>query len=248
MSHVRLGALVAAEAARAVIGLVIAVFGGILVLGWLGLTITVFVGVGFTTNAFIIAGFIFVILGLLGMYFTWYGLTHRTLRIAVHEGGLVETDRGGSRTIPWSEVEGVFDDTWVLTGQGITTAPRSIVRVAVRGGAAVVVDDRLPRSYQLGRVVVERVSAALAPRYQDAFAQRAPLHFGPIILDPEAIHVGRQRVPWTDVATVSFEGFEMRVNALSGFFALARLEHKTIPNVRLLQDALRRIGRLRVTP
>jgi hypothetical protein len=133
-----------------------------------------------------------------------------SMRVTVHEGGLVVEEGGRVRTLPWDDV--------VTVWAGLLEPPRGeppeviVRRLRMRDGSSIELPEGLANAEALGRQVQEQTTSRLLADAESSLAAGRAVGFGAIAVDDQRMHVGLERLRWAELSRVqlSFRWIEVR--------------------------------------
>lgn len=158
----------------------------------------------------------------------------RDKRVLVYPSGLVY-QRGSSTTdIPWQEIVAVRTQG---PGLGLRLAgvarPLSLV-LETKDGSRLRFTQELQNFKSLVETVKQKVYPPMLRALTERFNRGGAVDFGPITLSPEALRVGRQEIPWPQVAGAEIAAGKLTLIPVQGSrHSRIQLSTAQIPNVDL---------------
>jgi hypothetical protein len=137
-----------------------------------------------------------VVLGL--MVWTLRG-PKRTVRVALHRGGVAVEDRGAREVVLFDDVDEVWiEQRWVRTWE-VAFATITAVRLVLRDGRSCRVPTEVEDNLAVFRWVLRHCSDPLLPEARAALGAGETLRFGSVEIDGEGITVRGARARWKEI-------------------------------------------------
>jgi len=165
-------------------------------------------------------------------------------RLYLYERGFILADRPDAPEIfRFDEIDTVFQRIVSQRTYGIETARSYLYTVTRRDGRTVKLTAFWSGIAELGRVVNERVSAALLPGALAAIARGDAIQFGDIALGAGGVGGRRRSVSWHEVRLVGVAGGYVKVQLAGRFFPLSSTAAGNLPNLPLFLHLANRLQR-----
>jgi hypothetical protein len=175
----------------------------------------------------------------LGLLSYW---RNRQLRLDLYPSGFIFRRGGRAWSLAWQDIRGLQHASSLL-GFPTSTAGRttSLLIETIDGGRI-----RIPRELDQFEQVVGEIKGRVYPRMQRAFSaafnQGKTVHFGPILMDREALHIDGYSLDWGQLDSVSLQHGELVLHGISGARSgrLAVTANR-IPNVDLCYQMIQSV-------
>lgn len=221
----------------------IGLVGGLLTLGGLvGFCAVLFrliaEGASDDTIVALCAALVFLLAGTITLL--WGAVRFRRI-VRLYQGGFVYKDRKSERTIPWNDIDGVYQKIVRVYQLGVEVDVQDTYTIALRDGARIQVDFHFADIDAFGTAVTNAVTALLLPGARQAFHAGYPVEFGPVRLDYNGVHAQGKFLPWNDVQGISWKqgilssnrAF-LQIRRVGGLLAWAKLPIEEIKNYSVL--------------
>lgn len=169
----------------------------------------------------------------------WIIATHRR-RILVFTDGFVYSGLFGRDVCRWADIEGVWQS---VTNHYIRRYGRTsfagtahVYTILRNDGKKLRLNDGVRDIALLGETIQSEVFLRLLPRNAERFNRGDTLSFGPLRIDRQGLHTGRQTLPWREVASAIIvqDGWLWITRTGQPPTTWVRLDAVSIPNLAIL--------------
>lgn len=170
----------------------------------------------------------------------------RGLRIQVFESGFLHCCAGQSHAYRWDDVIRIWDSALPTAENNLLVSymppifSRRPVKVLHRymlemsDGGRIRLHSTIRRVAELGDILQLRVFERLLPQALERLDKGESLEFGAVVTNQDGIHIGGDRLPWSEVDRVFVHGRFLAISRKDSWWRKSFLRVRRIPNVRLL--------------
>lgn len=182
---------------------------------------------------------------LIGGLILWGVWNNWGLAVNLYENGFAHYDRKGLKQVRWDQVEAVWQAITKHYRNGIYTGTTHVYTVQTADQQKLVLDDKLAKVEDLGKVIQSQVTKALWPKYFAALQTGQKLTFGPLALDHTSIYSGKKVLRWDEIESVKLAQGDISVKKKNGgWFSWASASVPQIPNFYIFYELVSRLTKL----
>jgi hypothetical protein len=156
--------------------------------------------------------------------------------VVLHKNGLNIHWNKKAQMLLWNQIEGLACETTDSTFLGQTLKTRHRLTLFLISGNLIQIDERLKDLPDLAERIKAKLHPHLLPKMRSAFNNGETLHFGPVSVHKQAIHVREQAIPWEQVSRLNISSGKLVIKSASKF--AVRVPVGKIPNIELLIQIL----------
>ncbi|MBO0794695.1 MAG: hypothetical protein J2P36_27600 [Ktedonobacteraceae bacterium] len=162
----------------------------------------------------------------------------RNRRIYAHEQGLIAVRNRDIEAIRWDEIGSVWYK--VIRGTHRSYIDSHLSMLQRRDGSQFQLGG-FPHFQELRDIIEQETTHQLLPEALIAYQQGQQLAFGPFTLDQSGLSYGRKFLPWNELSSLQFSHGSLSIGKQGSFFAWAKVDFGTIPNLRVFQQLAAKI-------
>jgi hypothetical protein len=150
-----------------------------------------------------------------------------------------------STTVQWEEITAVYASAVRYGLPGLIWGKHTFLALETTQDVHLEIAPSLTGIEKLAEIIKQHVYPSLSERYKEQLDAGHSLQFGGILLTPSGITTPTRSVKWRDVAGVSLHnGLITLESNPAGAGSRLRLSTRNVPNVELLMQFIRRMGKL----
>jgi hypothetical protein len=159
-------------------------------------------------------------------------LNFLSLKVDLHEDGIVHMHRGTRRVIPWSEIAGVFQAITEVYQDGayIGTYYKYTLELGDRT-RIIYTNYRLQKVSELADEIIERTAALLLPQARQDYQEGKVVNFGPLSVSENGLHSGNNVLQWREVKGVRIKEGYVSVSKRGKWLNWSNAAASSIPNL-----------------
>jgi hypothetical protein len=167
-----------------------------------------------------------------GIGFGLWILNIISMKVDLHEGGIVHSHRGTRRVIPWSEIAGVLQAITEIYQNGayVGTNYQYTLRL-VDGTRIVYTNYRVQKVSELADEIIERTAALLLPQARQDYQDGKEVNFGPLSVSQKGLHSGNNLLQWREVKAVRIKDGYVSVSKRGKWLNWKNASASSIPNL-----------------
>jgi hypothetical protein len=209
-------------------GLMIVLMVGFAILGAAGAVFLVLTIAKVLTDGGVALAMFTLPTGVIG--FLWC-LSAVSLKVALHEGGLVHTKFGKSRQIAWEDILAVKQAITEVYTNGAYSGTTYRYALELEDGTSIVYTNyRLQKVEKLGGVIVEKTTEVLLPQAIRRYEKGKVVEFGKLGVSEKGLHYGSSLLKWKEISGVKLEEGYVKVSKRGKWLNWCNIAVASIPN------------------
>ncbi|MGD8823076.1 MAG: hypothetical protein PVG63_08240 [Anaerolineales bacterium] len=169
----------------------------------------------------------------------------REFNLQTFKHGLQFQSEEGRSTIRWDEISAVYASAVRYGLPGLIWGKHTYLALDTHHNTRIDIAPSLEGIEDLAEIIKQHVYPLLLERYKQQQKQGHSLQFGGILLTPNGITTPRGNLSWSELTQVTLHNglITLESNPSNGGGRL-RLSTRDVPNVELLIQYIRRMGKL----
>lgn len=173
-------------------------------------------------------GLIAAVMGLLSLINVW---RNWPLAFNAYENGFEYTDRRGTQTVLWEEVEGIRQQIvryyrYII----IPTGTSYWISLQTQKGGYFILDNRFGKIKKLAEVVQERMANIQLPKYLADLEAGQRIEFGTLGFDQKGVYHFNKSLLWSEVGKVDFNSGNLVISKKGAWGTWLKASVAEIPN------------------
>jgi hypothetical protein len=150
---------------------------------------------------------------LLAGFLAWKVTSQHGPTVRVSADGLIYRHAGKDLEFPWEQIVSVRTAATAYTINFAPVGTFTTMTLERDDGAEAVLVSDLRNAEELFDTILKETLAHLLPLMRERFRNGEKVSFGPLALSKDGIHVGSDKLPWTQCSGISASGGKLILNA-----------------------------------
>jgi hypothetical protein len=165
-----------------------------------------------------------------------------TLKVVLHEGGLVHSKYGKRRLIPWEDIRSVKQAIIEHYTNGAYTGTTYHYTLELEDGTRIVYTNyRLQKVEKLGQEIMDKTSEVLLPPALRRYEKGKVVDFGKLGVSEKGLHYGSSLLKWREITGVKLEKGYVSVRKRGKWLNWCNIAVAAIPNPYVFLTLVNRI-------
>jgi hypothetical protein len=165
-----------------------------------------------------------------------------TLKVVLHEGGLVHFHRGKRRLIPWEDILSVKQAiTEVYHNGGYVGTNYHYTLVLHDATKIVYTSNQFRKLEKLGNEIMEKTTEVILPLAIRAYKKGEVVDFGPLGVSRDGLHYGKSLLDWDAIKGVKIKEGYISVSKRGKWLNWCNISAASIPNLHVFLSLVNRI-------
>ncbi len=165
-----------------------------------------------------------------------------TLKVDLHEGGLVHSQHGKRRIIKWDDIFSVKQAITEVYRNGCYMRTDYKYTLELEDRTRIVyTNSRLERVEKLANVIIEKTSALILPQVLRDYDKGEVIDFGTLGVSQDGIYYGNTLLEWDDIKGVRISEGYISVSKRGKWFNWCNIAAGNIPNLMVFLSLVNEI-------
>jgi hypothetical protein len=178
---------------------------------------------------FIVAAVFLIPIGIL--CFLWC-MSLMTLKVVLHEGGIVHMRHGKKRIISWFEIKNVWQQITEHYTNGAYTGTSYVYTLQLDDGSRFVyTNNMLGQVEKLGKAILDKTAQAIYPLAMMAYEKGQVVDFGTLGVSKKGLYYGSSLLKWREIDAVKINAGYISVSKRGKWFNWCNIAASSVPNL-----------------
>lgn len=165
-----------------------------------------------------------------------------TLKVAVHEGGIVHSHGARTQIIPWEEISSVTLTSAEENQKNGRATP--VYTIDLRDHSQIIYTNKEIKDVeQLGNIIIEKTSALILPQVRLKYENGEKADFGRLCVNREGLRYGKNTLSWSEIKGVKVSEGYISVNKEGEWSRWSKINASSVPNLQVFLTLVNEIVR-----
>ena len=165
-----------------------------------------------------------------------------SLKVVLHQGGIVHSHFRKRRIIPWEDIESVKQAIIDHYMNGAFTKTTYHYTLVLEDGTRLIYTNyRLQNIEKLGKKIMDQTTKVILPWAKRVYNKGKVVHFGSLGVSQDGLHYGSSLLEWEDIKGVKLKDGYILVSKRGKWMKWCTISASSIPNLQVFLTMVNQI-------